>query len=191
MYTTENRQKMEASEASHIVRRLQQDGLYQLPKFLRQYKEGNIVISGSYTLELDPADDWKPNDIDLWIPFSDRQQYYLFRLLRLMIESGYSSITTRNRYQGQIAPNAAYRRMDYMIETIYSLRDPVAPRTRVQILLLQKSGGTSGPDLINHFDLNLSRQYYDGTSLYRPITVSGAILNKYITLNVGSHVICM
>jgi hypothetical protein len=188
---------MEKIDAKHIESRLSNDGLKNLPVFLRNYS-GSIVIAGSYTL--DPlADEHSnphlgPNDLDIWIPFHEEQSRFLSDLLVFMMSSGYSSISTYNQKKYQVDPAnpeaipGAYGRMEYMIDTIYSMHQHSGAR-KVQIIVLQSKGGKTPEELIKHFDLNISRQYYDGSFLHRPSNVGNDVRAGRITLNSASSVI--
>ena len=159
---------MRTACAQHITDRLEKDGLYNLCKILL---DRHSIIAGSYTLLEEP------NDLDLWIPFGRGSNNSLGRVLTALLADGYRKITSRK----QRSTNNAYKRMGYMIDTIYTIS--AKNRRHIQILLLTEAGGRTGEGVIEHFDLNLNRQYYDGTFLY----TQGP--TQHITINTESHVI--
>lgn len=187
---------MERADTSDIRRRLEEDDLSCLITFLQNH-HNKVVIAGSYTFAIHPDEKHDPSlgpgDIDIWIPWSSNNESskILGDLLKCIIGSGYSDI--KSRHQNPDNPNLSddYMRMNHMIDTIYTVTRPdeIRPYRKVQILLLQEAGGTNPKDLIQHFDLNISRQYYDGWYIYRPSEVENDIRKNRITLNTASDVI--
>lgn len=191
---------MEDVSPTHIEQRLASDGLSRLTRLLQTYKQ-KVVIAGSYTFAIHPEEQTKPEmrpgDLDLWIPWlpNNESSKVLGAVLACLVDSGYSEVSSRHqnpdaRLSG--TRNDSYKRMDDMIDTIYTVREPpldFQDRRKVQILLLQKAGGRDAEQVIRHFDLNLSRQYYDGFRVWRPRPVGDDVRAHRITLNTTSAVI--
>ena len=191
---------MEDVSPTHIEQRLASDGLSRLTRLLQTYKQ-KVVIAGSYTFAIHPEEQTKPEvrpgDMDLWIPWlpNNESPKVLGAVLACLVDSGYSEVSSRHqnpdaRLSG--TRNDSYKRMDDMIDTIYTVREPpldFQDRRKVQILLLQKAGGRDAEEVIRHFDLNLSRQYYDGFRVWRPRPVGDDVRAHRITLNTTSAVI--
>ena len=177
---------MESVPADYIRQRLRTDGLESLIGVL-QKDEGHTVIAGSYTLQIG-----EPNDIDIWIPFHPERYRSLCSLLHALLTAGYAKISSRkqkNTGRDPILENwsSAYKRMDYMIDTIYTVC--ADKRRNIQILLLQEAGGNTAMDVIAHFDLNLNQQYYDGQSLYQTHWAKSTNDERVIRINTDSDVI--
>ena len=197
-----NREKeMEAVPATHIERRLVMDKLSCLTAVLQKH-HNKVIIAGSYTFAIHPEEENKPEmgpgDIDIWIPWSEEPAdgpKILGDLLTCLMGSGYSDVSSRHQalpdnLDVPLLREDSYKRMDYMIETIYTVRNVHDERLRkVQIVVLQKEGGSDPQGVIQHFDLNISRQYYDGKHICRPLQVGDDVRASCITLNTDSDVI--
>ena len=131
---------MEDVAATHIEQRLAQDRLLGLITLLQKYHK-KVIIAGSYTFAIHPEDEnderMGPGDMDIWIPWLPNHESakILGEVLAFFVDSGYTKILSqthkwnpeeRRHDPDHLHPSLdSYKRMDYMIDTIYTVQPMV------------------------------------------------------------------
>lgn len=176
------------NDIAFMTDRLRADGVPELAKRLR---ECGAVIAGSYVLPTKYDD----SDIDVWVPWTTNRNTLsrVDMITSYLVDCGYmlKMIKSRTDWRKQVSDTEnipdAYTRMNNTIS--YMIECKKRESRTIQIIMLKRGGGKTGEDIVNHFDINLIRQYFDGKQIARTPASIRDMDNNTISINRDSKMV--
>jgi hypothetical protein len=179
-------------DAGFVELRLVQDGLEGLDVLLSKH---NAYISGSYLVPwYEQVTEATTPDVDIWVPYHTdplHTRHVIADITSFLYLRGYKlpymAFTSRHRRGAGVSRvSDAYQRIHHMIDQIICFRGLARP---VQIMVMNKQGGSSPDDIIRHFDLTIVQRYYNGKALLSTPNSIADIDTRSLQINTASEVI--
>ena len=181
------------SDVQFILDRLREDDLSELTRHLnKSFITGPYILPGnSGFMEYDTIEIIVPwvNDVNNFNSICDLVSY-------LTIDRGYTMESKDHHYgdrRTEIVGNdtlpCAYQWLHDVVSYLVYFYKAGSSRRGITIMFLTKQGGSNGEDLMKQLDVNLTRQYFDGTYLYATEEALSDMEKKIVTINNTSNIV--